>query len=1631
MAEIPVISQITLPSNDVYNLKDNDAARASHTHGNLANNGVISSTTTIANGDKLVIIDANSDPVNKITGSSITFGTSTAQWLNNSGKWSTPTAAQVGALATGYTYTASLAADTGTPSTTLEHNGTYKLTAGGQSVIFKLPPDNNTTYTISGGTSSGQIKVTPSSGNAYDVSVTGLGTAAYTSAGTFSTTGHTHDISITTTAGAAATNLSANTQYNLNAGGSSITFKTPSDSNNAVTQTATTTSAAYEVLLSGTADNTSRTEGAKKTSTLTYNPSTKALVTGGTINGIALAEAASKTVATSISEGDTAATLPTAAAVASFIASYTENKGYVSDSGVISITPGNGLITGTTGTAQTPITSSGTISIKEGGVTNDMLAGSIANGKLSNSKITIAGSQVSLGGSISADTLRSNLGLSNAMHYRGAVDANPISTAPSGTYVAGDVVTNSSKEFVYDGTNWRELGDESSFKIKQTAVNDPTASGNAISFIDTISQSANGAITVTKKTVPDAATDVAHGLITNGSQTLGGTKTFNGGVHFYGTINMSGSGATNMYHGGVYHANHNTIVLHGDASGISGIGFTSQKATDSSTITNINSPSDRAFIQYHAYGVTTPSGEGTAPALATSGEAGVLAIGVGNDATDTIRLQAPGAVGILHQIGNTAYPIPHTSTTSGTVGGAKTPVYVSGGIITAGDALKSLAYKDSLTYSDVGAAAASHNHDALTKFVISTYDLSAQKGVRIQYPTHSPVLIMVSTTLGQGRLVLVGGGYGATIASIGRNDFTEVVSPSDSILTWSIPQSEDYSCCVEVLSHSANQPYKVTVWTSAICTFTQIDALTTPKQNRTLLTSANYTTYAATKNHSHGNMTSDGKIGSTANYAVYTTAGGSVTASSFEYSSPTTTTETATSFISAVTQDSKGQISASIKNLPTATTSVAGITKVGASGGAAAYSHGTHVSYGTSAAAVGSSSSAGSSSSVSRSDHVHSITVGSGDNNGQVKIAGQNADVTGLKSGAFTTAYSHPTSAGNKHLPSGGADGNFLKYGGSSGTGIWSNIYRNDIKPLVSKTYTNTSFYGSDNSNANCSFYFMSVKPDAWVKPWTIRFKIRSYCPSNTNGDSITYCTLSGRADAMIYHNWNEHYETGHTYIAVHILKSAGFTAGLGHAIGINMVDGWNRTNSSYYRTFELDYYECENCTVTILEAPVKWASWTNGSDTNYNGYTNYDAYNRGLRESGDDNSTSISTFYRQYGGNVAANLLCRYQFIFENAEHKFVSLYGTDNAYNTTNKVLLTVDFDPNGRIYYHNTTGTTAANANIDPGRLYYSVVADLRYTFNVTSTASNTTFTGTRYTPLYLRTIMTVNTGMVHVDGDQPLTTTLPTSNDGKYYIYLGQVHNWYQVMLESEHPVYYHNGTEIVRYYGKLIGGTAVAANIATTANNLGTANKGTSTKPIYLVAGAPNECSTYAGGTAVTLNNVSKAASTASFYAPTGGGTTTQALMGNGTTTAPKWTDVSPSVTIGAGTGSSAPTVKVTVLGQDSSASSITTATTSIYGVTKLQDGVSSTSTALAATAKAAYTASRSSLHSVNNTAKFFVTGCTSSTDNTASDNFDTGVYITNVAGEISALRHSWNYSSAEKAYTYYNNTDNSIDFVFN
>lgn len=80
-----------------------------------------------------------------------------------------------------------------------------------------------------------------------------------------------------------------------------------------------------------------------------------------------------------------------------------------------------------------------------------------------------------------ADVTNAVSGLSGAMHYIGKSTTDPAGGTATveghEDWASGDVVTYNAKEYVYDGENWRELGDESSFAVKGSIVDADIAAG--------------------------------------------------------------------------------------------------------------------------------------------------------------------------------------------------------------------------------------------------------------------------------------------------------------------------------------------------------------------------------------------------------------------------------------------------------------------------------------------------------------------------------------------------------------------------------------------------------------------------------------------------------------------------------------------------------------------------------------------------------------------------------------------------------------------------------------------------------------------------------------------------------------------------------------------------------------------------------------------------------------------------------------------------------------------------------------------------------------------------------------------------------------------------------------------------
>ena len=123
-----------------------------------------------------------------------------------------------------------------------------------------------------------------------------------------------------------------------------------------------------------------------------------------------------------------------------------------------------------------------------------------------------------------ADVNNAVAGLSGAMHYVGESTTDP-STGTATVeghedWVAGDVVTYNAKEFVYDGENWRELGDESSFAVKGSIKDADIAADAAIAQSKIANLTSDLASKATPADITSAieALDVASTSVTTGNK---------------------------------------------------------------------------------------------------------------------------------------------------------------------------------------------------------------------------------------------------------------------------------------------------------------------------------------------------------------------------------------------------------------------------------------------------------------------------------------------------------------------------------------------------------------------------------------------------------------------------------------------------------------------------------------------------------------------------------------------------------------------------------------------------------------------------------------------------------------------------------------------------------------------------------------------------------------------------------------------------------------------------------------------------------------------------------------------------------------------------------------------------------
>ena len=155
-----------------------------------------------------------------------------------------------------------------------------------------------------------------------------------------------------------------------------------------------------------------------------------------------------------------------------------------------------------------------------------------------------------------------------------------------------------------------------------------------------------------------------------------------------------------------------------------------------------------------------------------------------------------------------------------------------------------------------------------------------------------------------------------------------------------------------------------------------------------------------------------------------------------------------------------------------------------------------------------------------------------------------------------------------------------------------------------------------------------------------------------------------------------------------------------------------------------------------------------------------------------------------------------RYRLLFRSVDgNKFVPANNSTSTNATAKRTTIGTAIDPFGGIYYYGTTASVAAGSR--PGATYlwqqYSIT--LGYSFNRTGAA----LTLTSYKPVYIKATPQASGGAI-IEAETPYVQDLPTTNDGKIYIYLGVASSATAVEMTLEHPVYYHDGTKVRLYTG---------------------------------------------------------------------------------------------------------------------------------------------------------------------------------------------------------------------------------------
>lgn len=186
-----------------------------------------------------------------------------------------------------------------------------------------------------------------------------------------------------------------------------------------------------------------------------------------------------------------------------------------------------------------------------------------------------------------------------------------------------------------------------------------------------------------------------------------------------------------------------------------------------------------------------------------------------------------------------------------------------------------------------------------------------------------------------------------------------------------------------------------------------------------------------------------------------------------------------------------------------------------------------------------------------------------------------------------------------------------------------------------------------------------------------------------------------------------------------------------------------------------------------------------------------------------DSNTNTIGYQVRSNSSSLPmTSIVYRYRLLFTSADNAhFVPANNSTSTNATTARTVCQDKINPFGRIAYYGTTASVAAGSRPSAANLWDMYAFTLGYSFVVALTA---------WKPVYLKCAPQTD-GSAIIDSTTPFVQDLPTTEDGKIYIFLGVAYSETAMELLLPHPVYWYKDGAIRLYTNAPAGGAVASVN----------------------------------------------------------------------------------------------------------------------------------------------------------------------------------------------------------------------------